>query len=111
VKRLTPEQARQWRQRSKPLKRQSDKQAAELRKYRVWRKEALARRPNCELRWSLDCLGKATEVNHIWKQSQGAPLIPRSESDWNATCRPCHERIDQYPQEAKDRGFIRRQTW
>ena len=94
-----------------PLRRRSKKREQQDREYAAWRKGYLARNPHCMAKWAPDCWGRASEVNHIIKRSQGAPAVPRSESDVMSICRPCHARIDLYPQEAKDRGFIRRQTW
>lgn len=91
-----------------PLRRRSKKRESAHREYLRWREGAMLRRPNCELRWSKDCWGRATDVHHVIKRSQGAPLIPKFEEDWMPVCRPCHNRVDQYPEEAKERGFVRR---
>ena len=85
----------------------SAKRRAELREYTAWRKGYLARNPNCALRWSERCRGRAEEIHHVIKRSQGAPLIPKDEADVAGVCRPCHTKVDEEPAEAKRRGFVR----
>lgn len=85
----------------KPIKKVSDKRAAELAQYTRIRNWYLNNHSECQA-CTDDCTGKATEIHHM-KGRIGKLLI---DDYWFlAVCRACHNRIENNPEEAKENGW------
>ena len=82
------------------MKKVSKKLAQEQRKYSKLRKTWLAEHPMCQAKIN-KCTLKSTDVHH--KKGRGKYLL--DVSTWLSVCRPCHNYIEEHPEEAIELGF------
>jgi hypothetical protein len=84
------------------IKQVSTKQASKNRKYSEERKEFLKNEENqiCKAKWV--CNGdETTDVHH----TKGRGLYLLDTLTWIGVCRACHQKIEENPEEAKERGL------
>lgn len=84
----------------KRIARISKRRAAQTRTYTVVRKEYLAAHPICQ---HGGCMKRSTEIHHR-KGCIGELLT--NERFFMAVCRPHHNHIHRYSQEARAQGYI-----
>lgn len=66
--------------------------------------QLLRERPGCEIRWSEDCTGRATEVDEIVSRARGGSIL--NPLNLRTTCRSCHANLTRSPAEAERRGLV-----
>lgn len=81
-----------------PIKPVSDKMTKELAKYRRLRSQYLEATPTCEVR---GCNRIATDIHHRRGRLQYLCDIDY----FLAVCRPCHLKIENFPQWSKEQGY------
>jgi len=79
-----------------PIKKVSEKRAAELVEYKPLRNKFLQDRPNCEARLEV-CTGRATDIHH---KSVSALDFLNVET-WLPVCRSCHIALENLPAEKR----------
>lgn len=77
------------------------KTARRDRRYKKERAEFLERRLFCEAGLP-GCGRHAVEVHHM---AGRAPSVFFRQDLWKALCTPCHVRVTNFPQEARERGL------
>lgn len=88
-----PTKARAWQQRSKPLNKVSEKTKARNQELKKATDKYLKDNPECELKASPNCAGTAGEVHHIKARSVRPDLVCEP-SNFAATCRLCHDEVE-----------------
>jgi 5-methylcytosine-specific restriction endonuclease McrA len=119
VKRMTPEEAREWRKRSvaryqvtrqkppsrstKPISAQQARKRAEGAEYRRNRDMRIVRaRGRCELQ-APGCTQVATEAHHLMKRSH---KLSHAAENLRASCNTCNIWVELNPAEARARGWV-----
>lgn len=107
VKRLTPEQARAWRQRSKPLRRRSRKMEEFYRKVYVPLVLEVLERDHLLCRIQAEgCTRKATTAHEILTRGRGGGIRAKGVATLEnmvAACRSCNSWASEHPLE----GWVR----
>lgn len=69
----------------------------------------LEEHPYCEIRWDENCQGEAIDVDEIKLRSRGGAKVPQDgdPSNFQSSCRYCHEQKTTHPAEAKSRGLTK----
>lgn len=89
--------------RGKPLRYRSRKteRAYVLRRQLV--ASLLTERPWCEIRWDANCQGRSVDVDELLGRGVGGDFLDLD--NCQTTCRHCHDKKQQNPDEAELRGY------
>lgn len=84
-----------------PLKKKSEKQAAELEIYKQLRIVFLKKNPKCQVQAD-KCTKTSTDVHH----SKRRGIHINNVSTFVACCRTCHDTIERNPTWARENGWL-----
>lgn len=98
--RRSQEKLKAWKQRSKPLRKVSDKRKDDLREYKRQKRAYLKKHPRCEVH---GCRKDGEDIHH--KRGRIGRLL--SDQRWfMTTCRYHHEKIHRNPGWAREMGYL-----
>jgi hypothetical protein len=89
----------------KPLKQRSDKRVKKDQEYLKLREKYLEQHPICEIKFS-ECTHVATDIHHTYSGANRETYY-LIQSTWKSVCRNCHNRVHEFPKEARTLGYLK----
>jgi hypothetical protein len=87
------------------LKPRSAKTQQAYKERREFVASFLSKFPVCQVSWDLGCQQQSVDVHEKLFRSHGGEIVGDDPDQFLATCRYCHTKIHDNPQEAHNRGF------